>query len=230
MSFRRSLAVASLGLIAAGAPLAAQSTMLIAPQSNECLAPNFGNTSFLTFSFTTTAGFGTFTQQAGAESSTCVRGWSTGYGTMSTAFWSNGSNLSTPSSDVLQITALAVDPTRTVTLASLLTGDWNRGVGTVHSLRVYSLAGLLLFNGAQTLAGSSEAQQTLSWAPNVSAVGGLRVQWGEDPWFVGGNNLAFTVTDTQLPQGVIPEPSTYVLLATGLAGLAVVRRRRARAA
>lgn len=43
--------------------------------------------------------------------------------------------------------------------------------------------------------------------------------------FVNGNvnNAACT------PTNVVPEPSTYALLATGLAGLAAVRRRRARA-
>jgi hypothetical protein len=39
-----------------------------------------------------------------------------------------------------------------------------------------------------------------------------------------------TVTPSTTPPGVVPEPSTYALLATGLVGLAAIRRRRARIA
>lgn len=41
-------------------------------------------------------------------------------------------------------------------------------------------------------------------------------------------NLIGFVTAPPPPVGVVPEPSTYALMATGLAGLAAVRRRRAR--
>ncbi|MCU0619620.1 MAG: hypothetical protein MUF40_06945, partial [Gemmatimonadaceae bacterium] len=77
MSFRRSLAVASLGLIAAGAPLAAQSTTLVAPLSNACLSAGFGNTSFLSFEYAVTAGFGSFAQLGGVNPP-CVQGWPSG--------------------------------------------------------------------------------------------------------------------------------------------------------
>ena len=221
---RRTIATAAVALAAAAAPAAAQSTTLVAPTSNTCVANGFGNTSFLTFAYAVTAGFGTFTPLAGGA---CVQGYGTGYGTLSSAFWSNGTNGSAASSDVLQITATAVDPGATVTLASLLTADWSRGAGTVHGVRVYSLGGTLLFSQDQALAGSSLAGRTLSWAPNVSATGGLRVQWGTDPYYVGANNFAFSVAGGS---AVVPEPSSYALVATGLAGLAAWRRRRARTA
>lgn len=42
-------------------------------------------------------------------------------------------------------------------------------------------------------------------------------------------NLIGFVNAPPPPQGVVPEPSTYALMVTGLAGLAALRRRRARA-
>lgn len=77
---------------------------------------------------------------------------------------------------------------------------------------------VLNFGGVNTLSGTLRLQFTEVDANGVAA--------GRGPFDVGFSSLDYAVGG----QAVVPEPSTYVLLAGGLAGVAAVARRRARAA
>ena len=214
--------IASLLLLARAT--AAQSTTLVAPTSTAAIPAGFGNTAFLTFEYGVRAGFGSFSTVAGADA---VNGWPTGYGQLPSAFWSNGINASAASLDVVQILATAVVPTNVVTLNSLDMGEWSR-LGENLSIRIYNLSGTELFR--QSKPGSdlvgAIVRPTVTFTPNVSAVGGLYLQFGEDTWYTGASNIRYTVSSPS--SSVVPEPSTYALMTVGLGALAIGARRRRR--
>ena len=58
---------------------------------------------------------------------------------------------------------------------------------------------------------------------------GTTTEWNSQFWpGLAGEDLEFEMAFGQsAPQAVVPEPSTYVLMATGLVGVALLRRRRA---
>lgn len=214
----RKLALLSAAILALPQLAGAQSTTVVAANNQACVDQSYGDQSFIDFSYGVTAGFGTLAPNI---ANTCVANWGGGYGQLSTAFWSNGSNGSGPSSDVLQFTGVATDVSKWVWITSLDVGEWNRSSGS-HQVQVYSLLGQLLWSQSQ-LRFEGNTKPTRNFAPNVGALGGLRVQVGEDTWYTGVNNLQWEVRDAS--SQVVPEPGTVVLLATGLVGLVAVRRR-----
>lgn len=202
------------------APVAgAQNVTLVAPNAASCLSDDFGSTADVSFSWTVTPAFADFSTIASGDS--CVSGWPGGYGQMSSAFWSNGLNASGSSTDVIQLTATATDPFETVTLNSLQLGEWSR-TSSLLEVRVFDLSGALLYADALPgLEGGVLVTQT--FAPNITAVGGLILQYGEDPWYVGANNISFTLGSVV----AVPEPASFALVLVGL-GAALLATRRAR--
>ncbi len=87
-----------------------------------------------------------------------------------------------------------------------------------------SLTGLPLVTGANSLVfADSSSQVTLTALSEARAGGNQVAPYTNVPGFIGGNDYVGSFTLSV----ATPEPSTYVLLGSALAGLGVLRRRRA---
>jgi hypothetical protein len=135
--------------------------------------------------------------------------WTTGYGDLAGAAWS-GTNGGRG-----EIRIEALDPTQDVTLNSFDLGGW---IGD-------QAASWYVFDGAWNELGSGtgtapDINARLSVMPGVTSPDGILIlQWGDDAWDVGINNVNYTV-------GAVPIPAALPLFlsAVGLAGL-IARRR-----
>ena len=109
-----------------------------------------------------------------------------------------------------------------VLLDALQLGSFRAGGGDgmprAHTMSVYDAGWNRLF----TQAGLTEPGLTI--APGAASANGLYLQVGTD-WNVGIGTITVTVSPTT-QVGVVPEPSTYALVATGITGVAAARRRR----
>lgn len=114
------------------------------------------------------------------------------------------------------ITLRATDPTEPLTLISFDMGKRFGSVGVPRAAvwYVYDLDGNFL------AAGEAGPDATAAHViANVTAVGGLSLRWA-DAWEFGVDNVTYSV---------VPVPAALPLLATGLVGLAWLRRRRRQA-
>lgn len=212
----------------AATPVDAQSFVdLVAPATDVCVPAAFGNAPGLAFEYQVSSAFGSFEPVSGS----CLRGWGLpGYGSLASAFWSPGVNSSSASTDVSQIVARATTPTEFVSLHSIDVARWSLAGSypEVLGVRVYDLFGSELFSSTRAVGplradGRFDLQ---TFAPDVGAVGGLIVQFGEDPWWIAANNLRFGLgVDLSTP---VPEPGVAPLLVLGAVGLVTLRHRRSR--
>lgn len=109
-------------------------------------------------------------------------------------------------------------------------GGWPNTARFIR-VRLYDAGFTQLFE--QILAVPTASQQVLNFGSVTTNSGTLRMQWtevtaagvaaGRGAFDVGFSSLSYTTT------AVIPEPSTYALVAAGLAGVGAVARRRRRA-
>jgi hypothetical protein len=109
-----------------------------------------------------------------------------------------------------------------VTLNSMDFGSYAAGANGIGPSRPFTLA---LYDGlwASLLTSPLVANSRLTVSPGITSTNGLYLQWGSD-WDVGIDNISVTVS----PIGVsaVPEPASVLLLASGLAAVAGVARRR----
>lgn len=143
-----------------------------------------------------------------------LRHWPAGFGDLSGAVYSNGA----PSHAEIRIEARA--PGALVTLDGFDLGGW--WADQDARWLVFDLSWTLLAEGVGIAPGDAAR---LSVSPGVSAVDGLILQWGENGYDVGLNDLAFSVTG--LAQiAAAPVPKGAPLLAAALGLLVLGRRRR----
>lgn len=76
-------------------------------------------------------------------------------------------------------------------------------------------------NGPVAIEGGRQGVQHSTFTPDFSFAGPLTLQWGTD-WNIGVDNITFE----SVPLSVIPEPSTWALLAVGSALVWLTWRRR----
>lgn len=142
-----------------------------------------------------------------------LRHWPAGFGDLAGAVYSNGA----PSHAEIRIEAR--DPAGLVTLEGFDLGGWWHDQDA--RWLVFDLNWTLLGQGAGI---APEDGGHWSVSPGISAGGGLILQWGENGYDVGLNNLAFSVTGALAQAIATPVPAAAPLLAAAL-GLLVLRRR-----
>jgi hypothetical protein len=141
--------------------------------------------------------------------------WDTQYSDLTNVAWGGQSD----TSGVAEIRLIPA-PGFLVTLNSFDLGAWpNTSRESQTTLYDVSYNTLITF-GPFTVDGQGHTSFAFSGA---GAHNGLILQWGPSAFNVGIDNIDFTVqavpTDVTPPTNPIPEPSTYLLFATGLIGL-----------
>jgi PEP-CTERM motif len=111
------------------------------------------------------------------------------------------------------------EPGYTVTLNGLALGAWPNQ-NRMSQLTILGGDGTTLFaSGPITVLGATAS----SFGFALTHPDGIRIQWGPNAYYVGIDNIDFTLEGPQ----AIPEPSVLALLAIGIAVLAWGTRRRA---
>ncbi len=136
--------------------------------------------------------------------------WGTGYGDLDGVAW-GGPN---PSRGEIRIEAL--DAAEFVTLNSFELGGWV--ADEIAEWRVFDLSWNEIASGGGI---APDVGGHLDVLPGVSVQGGLILQWGDNAWDVGIQNVSYDVSGLT----PVPLPAGGMLLATGL-GLLALRRRR----
>ena len=137
--------------------------------------------------------------------------WGTGYGDLNGAAWGG------PNPSHAEIRIEATNASEFVTLNSFEMGGW--AADEDAQWRVFDLAWNLIGSGSGV---APNVNGHLDVMANVSAQGGLILQWGEDAWDVGVQNVSYSVGDLVAP---VPLPAGGLLLVGGL-GLLALRKRR----
>lgn len=216
MRFRTLAGFALLGgsTTALGAQTTTMDFSTLQPYSNYAPLPqSYGDHANLDVTSTTRTGFGNQ-----AVSCNYVDLWGTGYSALNAAAFAcyNGG-----------VGELYFQPGagKTVTLSQLYLGSYAsiNGVGPSRAMQVtiFDAAWNTLFN----FSGNITANQVLT--PYVSSSSGLYLQWGTD-WNTGVDLIETTVGDIPVvpPTTTAPEPASFVLVASGLGIVALMRRRR----
>lgn len=141
-----------------------------------------------------------------------LRWWDGNYNNLYGVLWASGSDAASHA----RIELRASDPTAVVTLSSLDLGAYSNTTRNT-ALVVYTLGGgtpLFSYTGA---VGQQPANLATTFTPEVSAVGGLWIEWRDSAYNVGIDNIQFSVS-------VVPEPAAFWLMLAGVAGLALRRR------
>lgn len=107
-----------------------------------------------------------------------------------------------------------------ITLLGFDIGAWANATRQ-SQVSVLDGAGNVLFATGPTTIGIFPGNLHNDFDGPWTSLDGIRIRFGPDGFNVGVDNIRFET-------GVIPEPSTYALLATGLLGIGATLRRRSR--
>lgn len=105
-----------------------------------------------------------------------------------------------------------------VTLNSFDLGAWPNADRDSQVTIYDSTYNPLISSGPITIDGIVHSQ----FLPNLTNANGLIIQWGPDAFNVGIDNINYTVQPTN---GTVPEPTTWLLLASGLVATWAIQRR-----
>jgi hypothetical protein len=143
-----------------------------------------------------------------------LRWWDTNYNSLYGVLWADGGD----SNSYARVEIKALVPGDSVSLTGLDLGAWsNNTLNTV--LNVYAIGSAVpLFSYAGPV-GDGPTSAT-HFAPSVSAVGGLWIDWQLSAYNVGIDNIDYSVT-------AVPEPATALSWLAGLLGIGAWLRRRA---
>ena len=114
-----------------------------------------------------------------------------------------------------------------LTLLSFQLGAWPTTTReTALSIRD-GLGAMLQDFGIQTILGSVASTFAGAW----TSAEGVEIRWGPDSYYVGIDNITFSVTEAGTggptdPVPPVPLPASVLMLGAGLAGLGLLRRRR----
>jgi hypothetical protein len=109
-----------------------------------------------------------------------------------------------------------------VTFESFRAASYFNGPTRTATFRIYDAAWSVVW----ALENETVSSAPQGFTPGVTLAGPLYFQWGTD-WNVGVDDIAFSVADIGSTTTPIPVPAALPLLATALAGLGFVARRRA---
>lgn len=143
-----------------------------------------------------------------------LKWWDGQYNDLRGVVWSGGGDGAGQSHARIEIKALNGG---LVTLNSMDFGAWANATRNSNIVVTAIGGGAPLFSYSGAIGAGSTTHA--SFAPGVSANGGLWIDWYDTAYNVGIDNVAFTVA--------VPEPETYALLLAGLGLMGGVARRRA---
>lgn len=138
--------------------------------------------------------------------------WDTQYNNLQGVVWAGGSDADSHAR--IEIKSLVGG---NVTLNSFDFGAYANTTRDTH-IRVTTIGGsstLYSFDGSVGLG----ASQHTSFAPNVSAQGGLWIDWYNSAYNVGIDNISYTAA--------VPEPESYAMFLLGLGLVGAIARRKA---
>lgn len=141
--------------------------------------------------------------------------WNTQYNDLQGVLWAAGGDANSHAR--IEIKSLVGG---SITLNSFDLGAWPNSTRDTH-VRITTLGGgttLFTFDGQ---VGSGSTQHN-TFAPNVTAQGGLWIDWYDSAYNVGIDNISYTTA--------VPEPESYAMLLLGLGVLAAARQRKAASA
>jgi PEP-CTERM motif len=137
--------------------------------------------------------------------------WNTQYNDLQGVVWAGGGDSNSHAR--IEIKSLLGE---TVTLNSFDLGAWPNTTRDTH-LRITTIGGgTTLFSYDGSIGFGSTQHNT--FAPNVTAQGGLWIDWYDSAYNVGIDNISYTTA--------VPEPESYAMLLLGLGVLAATARQR----
>mgnify|MGYP000879189515 CR=1 FL=1 len=143
-----------------------------------------------------------------------LRWWAEDYNNLYGVLWAEGGDAN--SQAVIDLHPLDGN---TVTLHGFDLGAYaNTSRGTTLTVRDLA-SNALLFSHAGAVGSLPANLATHFTLSGVSSAHGLRIQWQDNAYNVGIDNISFSV-------GAVPEPGTWAMLAAGLLALGWLARRR----
>ena len=175
-----------------------------------------GDYNYLSQSHGDVAGVSDITYSAPrAGSPTSLRWWSTGYNALYGVAWADGSD----GNSQARVEIKAVQPTDIVTLSSFDLGAFPNTTRSTTVTVTTIGGGSTLYTFAGQVGTGNSGNLPTTFAPDVSAAGGLWITWQDSAYNVGIDKISYSVS-------AVPEPAALALMLAGLGVVGLRARRR----